>query len=270
MGGKRWTPEELEYLRENWGSKSIATIAYTLGRSRNAVLVKKNKLGLGAFLDNHPNGAVSICTLFRALGKNYSSYTMVSWVKNRGLPIFQKKVERNSFKMIDIDKWWKWAEKNQDFLDFSKFEPLSLGAEPDWVAVKRAKDKLKNKMVYTSRWTKNEDERLMKYLKAQKYTVDDIAKMLQRTDGAVQRRISTLGLKERPIKAYCHNHYSSEEINLIKSMIVNGCNYYEISKKVGRSEKAIRGKIYAWCKTENLDKAKEVLKNEIITQTDRS
>ena len=41
MGGKRWTTEELEYLRENWGNKSIATIAYTLGRSRNAVLVKK-------------------------------------------------------------------------------------------------------------------------------------------------------------------------------------------------------------------------------------
>lgn len=267
MGGKRWTTEELEYLRENWGNKSIATIAYTLGRSRNAVLVKKNKLGLGAFLDNHPNGAVSICTLFRALGKNYSSYTMISWVKNRGLPIFQKKVGKNSFKMIDIDKWWKWAEKNQDFLDFSKFEHLSLGAEPDWVAVKRAKDKLKTKMVYTSQWTKNEDERLMKYVKAQKYTVDDIAKMLQRSDGAVQRRISTLGLKDKPIRAYNHNSYTDDEINLIKSMVRNNCNYYEISKKIGRSEKAIRGKIYAWCKTENLDKAREVLKNEIIDKT---
>lgn len=39
----------------------------------------------------------------------------------------------NTFKIIYLDEFWKWAEKNRSFLDFSKMEPLALGKEPGWV-----------------------------------------------------------------------------------------------------------------------------------------
>lgn len=50
--GKNWTKEEDLYLEEYWGVKSIATIAKNLGRTKDAIMVRKNRLGLGRFLDN--------------------------------------------------------------------------------------------------------------------------------------------------------------------------------------------------------------------------
>lgn len=262
MGGKRWTHEEIEYLKENWGTKSVPVLAEKLGRSQSSILVRKEKLHLGAFLDNHPKGAVTLGTICAALKVRYTYYIMTSWAEKRGLPVFTKKVRNCKFRMVELDKWWKWAEKNQDFLDFSRFEPLSLGPEPEWVNVKRSRDRLKKAYISKTPWTKNEDERLVKYLRDNKYTADEISKLLCRSNGAVIRRISTLGLKERPLKAYTHNNYTDTEIAMIKAMVSNGCNYYEISVKTGRSEKALRGLIYKWHKTERLDKARELMKAE--------
>lgn len=66
MGNKYWTPEEDEYLREHWGKASLNAIAKTIGRTENAVLCRKEKLHLGAFLDNHPKGAVTLGTICAA------------------------------------------------------------------------------------------------------------------------------------------------------------------------------------------------------------
>ena len=59
--GKNWTKQEEEYLTENWGTLSVARIAKNLGRTENAIIVRKCRLGLGAFLDNgeYVTGAVA-------------------------------------------------------------------------------------------------------------------------------------------------------------------------------------------------------------------
>lgn len=44
--GPDWTPEELKYIREVWGEKTIPQIAKHLGRSINAVKIKCNRSGL--------------------------------------------------------------------------------------------------------------------------------------------------------------------------------------------------------------------------------
>lgn len=49
-------------------------------------------------------------------------------------------MKKNRFRVIDIDAFWKWAEDNKSILDFSRFEKYGLGAEPDWVDVKRKAD----------------------------------------------------------------------------------------------------------------------------------
>lgn len=48
---KKWSKEDEAYLQDNWGMKSIKTICKTLGRSENAVIVRAQRLGCGAFLD---------------------------------------------------------------------------------------------------------------------------------------------------------------------------------------------------------------------------
>lgn len=137
--GKEWTRKEEQYLIENWGMVSISTIAKKLGRSENAVIVRKDRLGLGAFLES--GDYVTWNQLQHTIGcKGGSSYKMKSWVANRGFPIHTKRVNNNSFKIVYLDEWWIWAEKNRDLLDFSKFEENSLGLEPDWVKEKRKHD----------------------------------------------------------------------------------------------------------------------------------
>ena len=49
---RNWTKEEEEYLCEKWGTLSVQTIAKNLNRSENAVVVRKCRLGLGAFLES--------------------------------------------------------------------------------------------------------------------------------------------------------------------------------------------------------------------------
>ena len=68
------------------------------------------------------------------------SYKCESWVKKRGLPVHTKRVVDNSFKVVYLDEFWEWAEKNRSFIDFSKMEPLILSAEPDWVGGQRKID----------------------------------------------------------------------------------------------------------------------------------
>lgn len=50
------------------------------------------------------------------------SYKMISWVENRGLPVHNKRVQQNTFRVVYLKEFWTWAEKNRSFLDFSKLE----------------------------------------------------------------------------------------------------------------------------------------------------
>ena len=144
MGLRRnWTKQEEEYLIENWGTLSVGTIAKNLNRSENAVIVRKCRLGLGSFLES--GEYITWNQLHIALGIGTADvYKMISWVRNRGFPIHTKRVNNNSFKVVYLDEWWVWAEKNRDFLDFSKFEENLLGKEPQWVKEKRRHDVEKN------------------------------------------------------------------------------------------------------------------------------
>ena len=128
---KKWTKEDVEYLTEKWGNVSIPSLAKKLNRSVNAVKLKAGRLNLGPMLEN--GAYVTLNQLAIALtGGNFSSYCKKSWIENRGMPVHSKKVIKNTFKIVYLDEFWKWAEKNRSFLDFSKMEPLTLGKEPAW------------------------------------------------------------------------------------------------------------------------------------------
>lgn len=261
MGAKKWTAEEIEYLKESWGNKSIATIAKKLNKSENAVINKKNRLGLGPFIDRQ--GYYTMKRLTDALGVDCNGYKTISWVEKRGLKTHRLKCNKQTYRVIHIHEFWEWAEKNLGFLDFSNFEKYALGAEPEWVDKKRVRDRLKNKQqIKYGLWTKDEDERLLKYLKAYKYSLVEISKKLHRTCGAVQRRCTDLGYKERPLRESTHSKWSEEQLQLLKETIIDGCNYLEMQDKIGKSEKAIRGKVYCLYKTECLDKVRMILKGE--------
>ena len=253
---KKWTQEEYDYLQEKWGQISLKAIAKNLGRTEAAVLIKIQRLGLGAFLES--GEYVSWHQLLRAVGyTGGTKYLETSWIKNRNFPIVEKKVRDCSFKVVRLDDWWKWAEKNQNFLDFSKFEENLLGEEPDWVKEKRRHDfELSQKYIKTP-WTSIEDKRLERLVNQYKYTYSEISKIMRRTEGAIQRRCNDLSLKGRPLRESPHNKWEEWQLEKLNELLDSGVSYEIMAEVIGKSVKAIRGKVYCLYGTEVLDKARE-------------
>lgn len=106
-------------------------------------------------------------------------------------------------------------------------------------------------------WTPKEDAYLKDLLRAYRFTYPEISKRLKRTEGAIQRRICDLKIKERPLKADNHNLWTDEQIVLLGNLIKQGFNYELIQREIpDKSVKAIRGLVYRYYITESLDKAR--------------
>lgn len=236
---RKWSAEDVEYLQDAWGSTSISGIAKNLGRSVESVKQKADKLGLGTFLN--AGELVTFNQVIQAVTGGSGSY---SWLREKwarhGFPFRKKKVINNRFLMVDIDDFWKWAEQHQDILDFAKFEEYALGGEPAWAKKKRRRDHQAQRR-NARPWTPEEDQRLRHMLEAHKFTLDEIAEDLSRREGAIRRRIDTLGIKERPIRNP-GKWWTQSEIDTLLWMHREGSSFEEIAARIGRSASACRGR----------------------------
>ncbi len=259
LGKRTWAPQEEAYLEENWGKYSIPTLANNLNRTVSAIKSRAVRLQLGPALMG--GDYVTLNQLIIAVcgsTKSYS-YHMESWVKKRGLPVHTKRVEKNSFRVVYLDEFWEWAKKNRSFLDFSKFDPLILGKEPEWVAEQRKKDYAAFALQRKDPWTPLEEQRLVDLLKRQQYGYRELSQMLHRSAGAIQRRCTDLGIKYRPVKADNHSPESAwtqRDYQILADGIKSGDSYTLIGNAIGKSEKAVRGKVYFVYLTENADKVR--------------
>lgn len=190
-----WTKEEQEYLENSWGDISIPKISKKLNRTIRAVQLKAYELGLGSFTEQ--GDYITFNQLLRVLGYQNSYKYLEKRLKKLDFPIKNKKITNQNIKVVHLNDFWKWAEKNKYSLNFAKFEKNSLGLEPDWVDERREEDrkKLKSK----KRWTKEEDKLLICLTKTYKYTYDDLKKRLNRTEEAIKKRLYILKVPYRPI-----------------------------------------------------------------------
>lgn len=261
---KAWSAEDERQLKDMWGQVSIPTIAKRLGRSQNSVVVRSQRLGLGPFLDH--GDYITMHQLSIAMGNGASSdkYFQKSWVENRGFPVHTKRRNTTTIRIVYLDEFWEWAEKNRSFIDFSKMEPLALGAEPEWVAEQRKNDYQAFALQRKDPWTPDDDNLLITYLRMHKYGYKELSEMLHRSAGAIQRRVLDLGLKERPVKADNHSKESAwtdEDFRILADGIRSGKSYQMIGNLIGKSEKAIRGKVYFVYLTESADKIRKMMGN---------
>jgi hypothetical protein len=260
MTWRRWTKEDEAYLQDKWGTISIPAIAKNLGRSVHAIKVRAARLQLGPALMG--GDYITLNQLLLAVnGTNAGGgYKLKSWVKNRGLPVHTKKVINNSFRIVYLDEFWEWAEKNRSFLDFSKMEPLALGEEPEWVAEQRKKDFRAFAIQRKDPWTENDDSRLRHLLSKHKYGYAELSKLLNRSAGAIQRRIQDLRIKDRPIKANPHGKkWTDADFQVLADGIREGDSYTAIAQRLDKSEKAVRGKVFFVYLTENADKVRAMM-----------
>lgn len=99
-------------------------------------------------------------------------------------------------------------------------------------------------------------------LEQYKYTYEQMSDMLRRSPGAIQRRCADLGLKARPVRINPHGPeavWHQEDYDRLAEGIKNGESYMSISKALGKSEKAIRGKVYYCYLTESADKVRAMM-----------
>lgn len=243
---------------------SIPGIAKHLGRSINAVKVRATRIGLGNMI--YYGDYITLNQLLIAVkGTNAGGgYVLKSWVHDRGLPVHRQKIINKYVRVVYLEEFWKWAEKNRSFIDFTKMEPLALGAEPEWVAQQRKLDFQGYAIQRKDPWTPEDDSRLIMLLKMHKYTYAELSDMLRRSSGAIQRRCQDLGIKERPVKADNHSEkskWTDRDFEILADGIRNGESYSSIGKKLGKSDKAIRAKVYFVYLTEDADKARLMMGN---------
>lgn len=259
--GRKWTDEEKEYLESHWGNTSFDAMSNHLNRTKNAIRERAYRMGLPRFLES--GDYITMHQLVLALGYGCSdSYKLTSWIKNRGFPVHRQLRGNCVFRVVYLNEFWKWAKENRSFLDFSKMEPYALGKEPPWVAEQRKKDYYAFAIQRKDPWTKDEDQRLIYYLKQHKYGYSELCEKLHRSAGAIQRRCTDLGIKERPVKADNHgaeSQWTDEHFKILAQGIRNGDSYMSLAKAVNRSEKAVRAKVYFVYLTESLDKVRAML-----------
>lgn len=123
--GKKWTKEEDLYLEEYWGVKSIGTLAKNLGRSTDAIMVRKTRLGLGRFLDN--GEYITYSQLLQALyGLDSAGSAYRDFRRCRDFPIRKKREGRRVTKLC-ICRTSGGGQKNTNaFLIFQKWRNMPL------------------------------------------------------------------------------------------------------------------------------------------------
>lgn len=224
MHYKRWSENEIEYLKINWGDKSLIAIARKLGRTQKAVLSKKYELNLCS-LDN----TVTVTEVSRLL--NIDKKRIFKW-REKGLKIaknnkFKGRTKINFFSLVEFLK------NNQDLWDSRKVELYALGKEYKWLKEKRENDKFRP---ISKKWTKYEELKL-KNLKAKGLNVKEILKEFpDRTESSITHKMSRLNITSNIL------HWQEKEIKIMIEMDKKGIKDKEIAYYLGRETEDIRRK----------------------------
>ncbi len=266
---RRWRNKADDYLIKNWGVLPLDVICSKLNRSKNAIKLRAFRLNLGAARDNNPD-YITVNCLMSALYGDHSKQGY-NYEKNVILPkllkiymIPQPNVPR---RCVKLSEFWEAAEANRHLFNFSNLERYALGPEPDWVDEQRRIDERETLIRQSPKapWTAYEDSVLRNMAAQKRYTCREIAERLKRSEGAVARRITDLGLngctKKCPSK-----YYTQAELDTVADLIIRSYPYPLIAKQTGRSEKSLRGMIYQQFHTEKIGTARaRLLSGEKLT-----
>lgn len=234
MGSKpNWTAAEKAYLQENYGDQSIRSLSRRLKRSPQAIRLMAHRLGLGALLDN--GDYVSLNQVHQAIyGTPGCGYTLKIWIKH-GLPYRLQRVEKCQFRVIGLDDFWSWAEQHKGLMNFRKFEPNALGLEPAWVDIKRRHDVAGRP--HNQAWSAQEDAMLRRLVA--KHTYAQLSELLNRTHGAIKKRLSDLKIQERPIRTVSRKWTDWERATLLQ-LYESGLSHDAIGRQLGRTGGSVR------------------------------
>jgi excisionase family DNA binding protein len=230
MPGKRWTIEDEDFLKEKVCTLSFPALAKRLGRSVNAIEVRVRRLGI----ENTKLLSGKLTANELAMALNIDNHTVYRWIENHGLKAVRKVTRQVAkFNLISVEDFWKWAEQNKEKINFTKIDPLVLLPEPKWVEEERKRDYHTIPKRQAAQWTDEEDKRLISLLNGN-YTQKEIGEFLNRSENAVQRRVSRL--RERRIipKKKITLRWTRKEVQMFLALESQGLSDDEIAFELGR------------------------------------
>lgn len=178
-------------LEELVGVHPFPTIARRLGRKETAIERKLQELGL---LNTKLNGGVlSARDLSKALNLHHRALLRLR--KQHKLPLEKHNlrygINKNISWHIKPEKFWKWAEKNKDVVNWTRYVPDSIYPEPAWLkdTIYLQKQTIPSKQ--KTFWTPEEDDKAWN-LFYRGETHKEIAKKLGRSMDAVEKRLRRL------------------------------------------------------------------------------
>lgn len=234
---KWWQKNQVEYLKEHWGSMPIPEIAKNLNKSVNAVKLKAQRIKLKRFI--HSGEYITYNQLMILI----NSYQMGAYDKKimkAGFPLRYKTAVNNRVKIVYMDDFWAWFEDNKHLIELSRTHNGTFGYEPAWVDEKRKADK-RAAEYKTTPWTSAEENKLIILLKEMKWGYREISIKLKRSEGAIKRRMIDLKIKLRPLRADNHNPWTEDEIETVRDLYSKGYKSCIIAEYINRSALAING-----------------------------
>ena len=183
---KKWTEKEVAYLEKYYEKVGTEFIAKKLGRSKISVRKKAGKIGYNAYICEK----LYVRTIARCFHSDPS--VIYRWIDKFGLPFTKVKRGEMICKLIDVDKFWKWAEVNKELIPWSKYEEHSILPEPLWVKNIVQKKPVKNRTKISC----IEIQRVI-YLKEKGYSYQQIAEDIGRTIYSVKHIYNSNKEKEK-------------------------------------------------------------------------
>ena len=188
--GKDWSQEELDYICEVWGEKTIPQIARHLGRSIDAVKVKTVRLGYTS--QKWCGSMMSARKVSELLGVDVHAVCDY-WIPKCGLKGKKKRLgtSKKTTTIIMFEDLLDWLETHPDLWDSRRVELYALGMEYDWLTEKRRADALRP-VRKAQKWTPEEDARLVAMFRRGNMTYAEIAAELGRPESGVEHRVHRL------------------------------------------------------------------------------
>lgn len=141
MGKRTWTPEQIETLKELWGTTSYRSISKRTGHTETALRLKAKRMGLGPVKD--ASDYMCAKDIARAMGIDSHAVTNY-WIGKLGLKCRRiKGKHRTLWVMVRHDNLMNFLESHQDIWDSRRIEPYALGMEPEWFHQKRLRDRMR-------------------------------------------------------------------------------------------------------------------------------
>lgn len=263
---KRWSDEDIDYLKESWGKYGVDNIAKKVQKTKESVCAKAYRLKLGRQVDYQ--GYITLAHLSELLSMDKT--TFYKYAKKYTLKYTEKKLPKSTIKITTTDNFFSWAKDHQDIIDVCSIPINHLGVEPDWLKDLRqyridnpnhpAKQKQRE-------WTSIDLSKLEIYIKSGDCTLSDLANKLNRTESSVYNKVTNLGLAHC-LKLEERKVWDDNETAVLLDCIKNldegrKVDWKNIAASLGRSENACRTKYRYLKKHHHKDNRKYWTKEEV-------